>query len=136
VKKIACNLMVMAVCAMALTGLSLAQDSTYHVTANIPFDFYAGSQQLPAGTYSFEVSYGNHSVMLRNKTTGSSHELLARPVDGESFSEAVVEFDVIGDNHLLADLKTASAGVGFTEQKTLLASAKRKAPVAIVAFLR
>jgi len=135
-KKIACNLMVMAVCATALTGLSLAQDSTYHVTANIPFDFYAGSQQLPAGTYRFEVSYGNHSVMLRNKTTGNSYELLARPVDGEGFGQAVVEFDAVGDTHLLADLKTASAGVGFPEQKTLLASAKRKAPVVIVASLR
>ena len=121
---------------MALTGLSLAQDATYRVTANIPFDFYAGSQQLPAGVYRFEVNYENHSVKLRNKATGISYELLARPGDGEGLGDAVVDFDVVGDNHLLADLKTASTGVSFTEQKALLASAKRRGSVAIVASLR
>jgi len=135
-KTMARNLLVMSVCAMALTGLSLAQDSTYHVTANIPFDFYAGGQQLPPGIYRFEVSYGNHSVTLRNKATGRSYEMLARPGDGEATSEAVVEFDVVGDVHLLADVKTASTGVNFPEQKSLLASATRQGSVAIVASLR
>ena len=135
-KGIARNLVMMAGLAMALTGLSLAQDATYHVTANIPFDFYAGSQQLPAGVYRFEVNYGNHSVTLRNKTTGISYELLARPSDGDGLSSAVVDFDVAGDTHMLADLKTASTGVSFPEQKTLLASAKRGGSVTIVAALR
>ena len=105
------NFVVLVVFAMALTGLSLAQDSTYRVTANVPFDFYAGDQQLPAGMYQFEVNYEDHSVMLRNKTTGHSYALLARPGDGENAGEAVVEFDVIGGAHMLADLKTASTGV-------------------------
>jgi hypothetical protein len=135
-KGIARNLVLMAGFAMALNGLSLAQEDTYHVTANIPFDFYAGSQQLPAGVYRFEVNYGDHSVTLRNKATGRSYELLARPADGEGFGEAVVEFDVVGDTHMLADLKTASAGVGFPEQKALLTSAERRGSVAIVAALR
>jgi hypothetical protein len=133
---IARNLVVMAVFAMALTGLSLAQDATYRVTANIPFDFYAGSQKLPAGVYRFEVDYGNHSVTLRNKATGISYELLARPSDGEGLSDAVVDFDVVGDTHMLADLKTASTGVSFPEQKNLPVSAKRRGSVAIVASLR
>lgn len=135
-KGIARNLVVMAVFAMALTGISLAQDATYRVTANIPFDFYAGSQQLPAGVYRFEVDYENHSVKLRNKATGISYQLLARPGDGEGLSDAVVDFDVVGDTHVLADLKTASTGVSFPEQKALLASAKRRGSVAIIASLR
>jgi len=135
-KKTVRNFVVLAVFAMALTGLSLAQDDTYRVTANVPFDFYAGHQQLPSGMYQFEVNYGNHSVMLRNKTTGRSYALLARPGDGESVGEAVVEFDLVGDTHILADLKTASTGVNFPEQKATLASAKRRGSVAIVASLR
>ena len=98
------NFVVLVVFAMALTGLSLAQEDTYRVNANVPFDFLAGDQQLPAGTYQFEVNYGNHSVMLRNKTSGRSYALLARPADGEGVGQAVVEFDVIGGTHLLADL--------------------------------
>lgn len=135
-KGIARNLVVMAVFAMALTGISLAQDATYRVTANIPFDFYAGSRQLPAGVYHFAVDYETHSVTLRNKNTGISYALLARPCSGEGLSDALVEFDVVGDTHVLADLKTASTGVSFPEQKSLLASAKRTGSVAIMAALR
>jgi hypothetical protein len=135
-KKTVRNFVVLIVFAMALTGLSLAQDATYHVTANVPFDFYAGSQQLPAGTYLFEVNYDSHSVTLRNKTTGRSYALLARPADGEGVGEAVVEFDVVGDTHTLADLRTASAGVNFPAPKTQIASATHVGSVSIVASLR
>jgi hypothetical protein len=130
------NFVVLVVFAMALTGLSPAQDDTYRVSANIPFDFYAGDEQLPAGTYLFNVNYGDHSVTLRNHDTGRSYVVLARPGDGEGFAEAVVDFDVIGDTHMLADLKTASTGVNFSESKSLLASAQRGGSVAIVAALR
>jgi len=135
-KKTVHNFVVLAVFAMALTGLSLAQDDDYRVNANVPFDFYAGGQQLPAGAYQFAVNYEDHSVLLRNKTTGRSYELLARPGDGASDGEAVVEFDLVGDTHILADLKTASTGVSFPEEKVALASAKRRGSVAIVASLR
>ncbi len=130
------NFVVLVVFAMALTGLSMAQDDTYRVNANIPFNFYAGEQQLPAGMYQFEVNYGDHSVTLRNKTTGRSFALLARPGDGEDAGEAVVEFDVVGDTHMLADLKTSSAGVNFPEEKAMLASATRRGSIAIAASLR
>jgi hypothetical protein len=135
-KKTVRNFAALVVFAMALTGLALAQDSTYRVNANVPFDFYAGGQQLPAGMYQFEVNYETHGVTLRNKTTGRSYALLARPADGEGSEETVVEFDVIGNTHALADLKTASSGVNFPEKKTALTSAKRRGTVAIVATLR
>jgi hypothetical protein len=130
------NFVALAVFATAMTGLSLAQDSTYRVNANVPFDFYAGDQQLPAGMYQFEVDYETHGVVLRNKTTGHSYALLAIPADGEAVSGAVVDFDVIGDAHMLADLRTSSAGVNFTEHKVLPTSAKGRGTVAIVASLR
>ena len=130
------NFVALVVFAMAITGLSLAQDSTYRVNANVPFDFYAGNQRLPAGPYQFEVDYETHSVLLRNKSTGRSYALLARPADGERDGEAVVDFEVVGDTHMLADLKTASAGVAFSEHKALPTSAQHRGTVAIVASLR
>ena len=130
------SFVVLVVFAIALTGLALAQDDTYRVTANIPFDFYVGDQQLPAGTYQFNVSYAAHTVTLRNHDNGRSYMLTARPGDGGGSSEAVVDFDVVGGTHLLADLKTASTGVNFPESKTLLASAQRGGSVEIVAALR
>jgi hypothetical protein len=130
------NFVALVVFVMAIAGLSVAQDSTYRVTANVPFDFYAGDQQLPAGMYQFEVNYETHAVVLRDRATGHSYALLAHPADGERGGEAVVDFDVIGGRHTLADLKTASAGVTFPEQKELVASAKNRGTVAIVATLR
>jgi hypothetical protein len=133
--KIARNLVVLVAFAMTLTGLALAQDSSYHVIADIPFDFFVGQQSLPAGSYSFAVNYGNHSVTLRNHATGRTYELLARPSDGDRLTQAVVEFDVIAGKHLLADLKTTSSGVDFPEQKVTVATGHRGS-VAILATLR
>jgi hypothetical protein len=48
----------------------------------------------------------------------------------------VVEFDVAGNKHVLADLKTASTGVNFSESKRAMATAQRTGSVAIVAALR
>jgi hypothetical protein len=135
-KNTARNLVVLVVIAMALSALALAQDITYRVKANIPFDFNADGQQLPAGTYSFEVSYGTHTVMLRNLDTGRGYVFLGSPDDGDGARGAVVEFDVYGSEHVLANLKTSTAGVDFPEQKSELASAWEATTADIVATLR
>ena len=130
------SFVVLVVFAMALTGLSLAQDETYHLRANIPFDFYAGNQLLPAGVYLMDVSYGTHVVALRNNDTGRTYSMVAVPANGAGSGQAVVEFYVAGNKHVLADLKTASTGVNFSENKRALATAQRTESVAIVATLR
>ena len=135
-KKTVCSFAVLAVFAVVLTGLSPAQDDTYRVAANIPFDFYAGDIQIPAGNYLFHVSYNNHCVTLRNHDTGKTYIFLAEPADGDRRVAAVVDFDVIADHYLLADLKTADSGVAFRESKPAVASAQRRGSVAIVAALR
>jgi hypothetical protein len=130
------NFVVLSVFAMALTGLSLAQTNSYRLAANIPFDFYAGDQQLPAGAYLFNVGYEAHVVSLRNQDTGRTYMVLAVPADGEASGEVVVEFEVIGDSHALASLKTASTGVAFAESKRVRMSAQSRGSVAITAAVR
>ena len=134
-KRNARNLVGWAVLVLAFTALSLAQDSTYHVSANIPFDFTVENHQLPAGKYDVEVNYQSHLVSLRNRETGRSCAVVARPDDGDTFTQAVLDFDVINGERVLADLKTASAGVSFSEPKSLVAS-QRGTRVAIVAMVR
>jgi len=135
-KRIARNVLVLVVSAVALSALTFAQDATYHLNVSVPFDFYAAHQQLPAGTYQFAVNYETHAVTLRNRETGRSFTLLAVPSDGESFAQAMVEFDVIGDTHWLADLKTANAGVKFSSREPSVTAARSSGKVAIVATLR
>ena len=130
------SFVVLVVIAMALTGLSLAQDETYHVRANIPFDFYAGNQLLPAGIYLVDVSYSTHVAELRNHDTGRTYSLIALPANGAGSGNAVMEFNVAGNRHVLADLKTASTGVNFSQNKRAMATAQRTGSVAIVAELR
>ena len=130
------SFVVLVVFAMALTGLSLAQDDTYRIRANIPFDFYAGEQQLPAGIYLIDVSYDTHVVALRNHDTGRTYSIVAMPGNGGRSVESVVDFEVVGNNHVLADLKTASTGVNFSESKRAMATAQVTGSVAVVAALR
>ena len=129
------NLPGWAVLMMALTGLSLAQDFTYHVSASIPFNFTVEDQQLPAGTYYVDVDYQTHVVSLRHKETGRSWAVVARPDDGDHLSQAVLDFDTINGERVLADLKTSSAGVSFSEPRAVAAS-QRGTPIAVVATLR
>jgi len=135
-KKTVCSFAVLAVFAMVLTGLSPAQDDTYRVAASIPFDFYAGDIKVPAGNYQFDVTYGSHSVTLRNHDTGQSYFVLAEPADGDKFVAAVLDFDVVAGTYVLADVKTESTGVAFHESKPAIASTQHHRSLAVVAQLR
>ena len=73
---------------------------------------------------------------MRNYDTGRTYSLVAVPGNGEGSGNAVVEFEVAGGRHVLADLKTASTGVNFSESKRALATAQVTGSVAIVAALR
>ncbi len=135
-KRIDRNFLVLLVSLLALSAFTFAQDATYHVSVSVPFEFHAGDQQLPAGTYQFTVNYESHTVSLRNHETGRSISLLAIPDDGDRSGQTVVEFDVAGDSHSLADLKTANAGVSFLTKSAATTTAKNRGTVAIVATLR
>lgn len=135
-KRIACYSLLLLVSVMMLPALSVTQDATYHVNVSVPFEFHAGDQQLPAGAYQFTVNYESHTVSLRNHETGRSISLLALPDDGDRSGQTVVEFDVVGDNHSLADLKTANTGVSFLTRSAATTTAKNRETVAIVATLR
>jgi len=131
------NLLMVVVSVIALSVLSLAQEATYQVHVNIPFEFYAADQQLPAGAYLFSVSYGAHAVTLRNKESGRSFSLMAIPEDGDNSGQAYVEFEVAGGIHRLADLRTGNAGVTFFQQQSsTTTTAKNRETVIIAATLR
>jgi hypothetical protein len=83
-----------------------------------------------------DVSYDTHVAELRNHDTGRTYSLIALPANGAGSGSAVMEFDVAGGKHVLADLKTASTGVNFSKNKRAPATAQVTGSVAIVAALR
>jgi hypothetical protein len=131
------NILAVGVSLIALSALSLAQDSTYQLRVNVPFDFYAGAQQLPAGNYLFSVNYETHAVMLRNRESGRSFALVAIPADADKAGQAYAEFESSGGSYRLADLRTANSGVIFSQSGTALTTTAqvRRVP-AILAALR
>jgi len=119
--------------AVALGGAALAQDLAEAVVrANIPFDFYAGNQKLPAGVYTLKVSV-DRRITLRNQATGLTCSLLSMPADAMADSKALLIFDEIAGAYLLHSLEDNSVNVNFFENRALLAVARDRRTVTIVA---
>ena len=141
-KRIARNLVVLAVFAMALTGLSMAQQFAYRVSANIPYGFYVGDQQLSAGNYIFTVNYGDHAVTMTNQSNGHSSVVLAAPIAYASpgydnrDKATVVELASVRGQYVLADIKTRSSGVSFAASSSDRKLAENGGIVTIIASLR
>lgn len=127
---------VLAVFTMALTGLSLAQQPSCRLVADIPFDFNVGNQHFAAGQYMFVVDYGDPAVRLRNIATGQTAMTFSIRGDDDQAGNPVAVFDVFAGAHTLADLKAPGHAVSFLEPKVAAGMAKNKATVAIVATLR
>ena len=135
------NFAMLVAVALVLTGLSLAQSLTDRVVANVPFSFYAGDQQYPAGTYEFALNDQDHTVTVTNTASSRSTTILAFPGESlgygnearQGFGNPGLEFVSIGGSYVLASLKTDVAGVNFPEGKVRLSSTQRGEPVTIAA---
>jgi hypothetical protein len=118
--------------AAALSGAALAQDLPKAVVrADIPFDFYAGDQKLPAGVYTMTVLV-DRRITLRNQETGATCFLLSMPADeAVADTKASLIFDDVAGAYLLHSLEDSSVSVNFFENKALLAAARDRSTVAL-----
>ena len=136
------HLMIVAVIAISLTGMSFAQQFAYRVVTNIPYDFYVGDQLFSAGDYSFAVNYGDRAVTITNQANGHSSVVLASPIEFASpgydnrNKGAVVELVSVGDRYVLSDLQTRTNGVSFSRGTFPRTMATNEGVVTLVASLR
>jgi hypothetical protein len=70
---LACSLTLVA---FAPGSRAIAQNSTLHLVADVPFDFQSGSEMMPAGRYDIQQS-DNHVLILRGTNQNRSQFLLA-----------------------------------------------------------
>ena len=115
------KLMALTFFAVALTGVALAEDSTYKVRANIPFSFYAGSQLLPAGEYIIVVNLEDHAITIGQKATGSRSFLLGSSDDSSRDDRTVLTFKLAGDTYALRELQAPDLGLCFKAKAPQLA---------------
>ncbi len=84
--------------------------------ADIPFSFIAGGKTLPAGEYTFQPSNQDKEMLVRNAKSGETNfvAVLTR-LGPRAGSEAEAVFDVVGDQHYLAEVhSTGIDGFAFS----------------------
>jgi hypothetical protein len=70
------------------------------VKADMPFDFYAGTQKMPAGLYYLRFDYGSDVVELTNNS-GNSVLLMGVEANDVTFQPTQLVFDRLGENYFL-----------------------------------
>jgi len=68
--------------------------------AEIPFSFYADNIQMPAGSYTIEVSDDQRELLLRNEDGSANAFVLDFPGDS-SPATASIRFDKVGETYFL-----------------------------------
>jgi hypothetical protein len=112
---------VMTLTVMASARVAQAQQS---LVVNIPFDFVAGNQVLPAGQYSVNVSGTTHTlVLIGRKYSIKSPFLRTNAVAANEIQSASkLIFNCYGDRYFLSQVWKAGESTG----RQLLKSAREK----------
>lgn len=93
-----------------------AQSSNRPLIANIPFEFSAGSQTLPAGEYTVRVTNpaSDQRVVQIRSLNGSKHAVLQmHSVNGPAKDGARLVFHRYGERYFLAQAWTAADSIGM-----------------------
>ena len=115
------KLVALALFALALSGAALAQDFSPKVRANIPFDFYAGSKLLPAGTYIVAVDQVSHHVAVLQKASGGVGTfLLPSQIDDVYNGPSLLSFRSYSKGtYVLEKIQGPDLGLSFSTEKAL-----------------
>lgn len=127
--------------ATALAAGAQAQ-TTQRVIANIPFAFTANNKTLPAGKYTITVinpSSDRKALQIRSMNGRYSAIVLTNGVIGNVADESKLVFERYDDRYFFAQAQMAGDSTSLAalrsnkEQKHLVATAKKKSLVVVVA---
>ena len=131
------SLLVLSLVAVfALTGDSVFAGSSGTVHVNIPFDFYAGGQQLAAGEYTLEMSTFPFMVTVRSEDQKVTCVLLALP-QTETSSSNMLWFNRNGNKLFLSSVSVGGNRAEFSThmlEKELKAQAENDRKIAASAL--
>lgn len=131
-------IMFAAVLAFASAGVvGSAQAQTYDEveTATVPFAFYAGTREMPAGNYRIGLDFETRLITLSNDS-GQTMFLAGIPA-GESADLSELLFTHSGDTYALKEVKSTEIDLTFNTKAPGLANESRlEAPEVVVALNR
>ena len=91
-------------------GISAHAQEVDKVVVNVPFEFVAGGQTLPAGTYRVSRASDQAFQALVIQSYDNSAVLIPMFFDGVSANHAELRFEHVGDKYFLSKIETP-AGV-------------------------
>jgi hypothetical protein len=89
-----------------------AQDDGTEI-ANVPFDFYAGGQKMPAGEYIIRIDIQSDRITLRDASGEHGMFLMGTPA-GDAANKSELVFDHSGDVYALKEVKSDVIDFGLT----------------------
>ena len=92
-------------CLLGLGISARAQDFS-KIAVNVPFDFVAGGETLPAGTYSVSRVSPEPNPVLAIRSYDNSVFLLPLVFDGAPADHAELSFEHVGDRYFLSKVET------------------------------
>jgi hypothetical protein len=103
--------------ALSLIGVCSARAEVDQVEkANIPFDFYANNQKMPAGTYNIGIDLVGDIISLRN-SSGHAVLLMGVPANDGGGEQSDLVFDHAGNSYFLREVKSDELDVSFSTTK-------------------
>jgi len=95
---------VLVFASVGIVGLAHAQDDET-VKANIPFDFYAGKQKMPAGSYRIRIDLETELISFTDES--GKHKIFLIGTSGnEGNGKSLLVFTHSGDVYALEELKS------------------------------
>jgi hypothetical protein len=103
---------------LSLGGVSSAYAEIDEVEqADVPFDFYAGSTKMPAGTYNIGLDAQSDTIKVSDASGKSAVLLLGSPADGKGKKTQLV-FDRSGDTYFLREIDNNVINLSVSEDKS------------------
>jgi hypothetical protein len=112
---LACSL---ALVAFAPGSRAIAQNSTVHLVANVPFDFRSGSEMMPAGRYDIQ-QLSNNVLIVRGASQPRSQMLVVS--NAETFKPSdhgKLLFHRYGNRYFLYQIWSSGNTTGFELPKS------------------
>ena len=95
---------VLVFASMGIVAVAHAQDDEA-VKTNIPFDFYAGKQKMPAGRYRIGIDFGTELISFTDESGKHTILLIGTP-DNYGNGKSLLVFTHSGNVYALEELKS------------------------------
>jgi hypothetical protein len=120
-KKLIMFLAVLVVASAGVVRSAQAQADRTEI-ANVPFDFYAGGQKMPAGIYTIGIDVESQRITLRDDS-GQHYMFLIGTPEGDGNDKSELVFEHSGDIYALQEVKSDVFDLSFRTRVAQLAMA-------------